>query len=48
LLTFLDHAVTQRFLKAEHRTMALCDDDPERLLDQFATYRPPTVNKWAD
>ncbi len=48
LMTFLDHAVTQRFLKPEHRAMILLDDNPERLLDQFETYRPPTVKKWVD
>jgi uncharacterized protein (TIGR00730 family) len=48
LMAFLDHAVTQRFLKAEHRAMALIDDDPERLLDQFSAYRPPSVDKWAN
>jgi uncharacterized protein (TIGR00730 family) len=47
LMAFLDHAVTQRFLKAEHRAMALIEDDPERLLDQFSTYHPPSVDKWA-
>ncbi len=48
LVEFLDYAVTQRFLKPEHRSMVLIDDDPEKLLDQFLTYRPPTVVKWID
>ncbi len=48
LIDFLDHAVAQRFLKAEHRAMALLDDDPERLLDQFTLYRPPPVSKWVE
>jgi uncharacterized protein (TIGR00730 family) len=48
LMDFLDQAVAQRFLKAEHRAMALIDDDPVRLLDQFRTYRPPSINKWAN
>ncbi len=47
LMAFLDHAVAQRFLKAEHRAMALIAEDPARLLDQFAAYRPPLVDKWA-
>jgi hypothetical protein len=46
LLTFLDQAVGERFLRMEHRAMVLVDDDPERLLERFATYRPPAIEKW--
>jgi len=35
LLTFLDHAVESGLIKAEHRSMLLVDDDPERLLDRL-------------
>ncbi len=48
LAEFLDYAVTQRFLKAEHRAMLLMDDDPGSLLDKFDTYQPPTVDKWSN
>jgi uncharacterized protein (TIGR00730 family) len=48
LLTFLDHAVTERFLRMEHRAMVLVDDDPDRLLERFDGYRGPEVAKWID
>jgi uncharacterized protein (TIGR00730 family) len=48
LLTFLDHAVAERFLRIEHRTMVLVDDDHERLLERFLAYRAPDVAKWLD
>jgi uncharacterized protein (TIGR00730 family) len=48
LLTFLDHAVEQRFLRPEHRAMLLVDEDAGRLLEQFAAYRPASVAKWID
>ncbi len=48
LAAWLDHAVTQRFLRAEHREMLLSDDDPARLLDRLAAWRPPEVAKWLD
>jgi hypothetical protein len=48
LLTFLDHTVDQRFLKAEHRAMVLVDSDPERLLQQLESYRAPVLPKWID
>jgi uncharacterized protein (TIGR00730 family) len=48
LHTFLDHAVDQRFVRPEHRSMLLIDDDPERLLDRMEAWEPPTVEKWLD
>jgi uncharacterized protein (TIGR00730 family) len=48
LLEFLDQAVEQRFLKIEHRTMFLVDDEPWRLLDRLATHRMRSGEKWMD
>jgi hypothetical protein len=48
LAAWLDHAVEQRFLRAEHRDMLLRDDDPARLLDRLAGWRPQEVRKWLD
>ncbi len=49
LMNFMDHAVNQQFVEAEHRAMLLLDENPAGLLDQFARYQPPTVDKakWA-
>ncbi|MDQ4092146.1 MAG: TIGR00730 family Rossman fold protein, partial [Actinomycetota bacterium] len=35
LLAFFDHAVTERFVRAEHRGLLLADTDAARLLDAF-------------
>jgi uncharacterized protein (TIGR00730 family) len=43
---FLDHAVSQRFIKAEHRSMLIAGTDPEALLEQMLTTRLPEVSKW--
>jgi uncharacterized protein (TIGR00730 family) len=48
LLTFLDHAVGERFLRPEHRAMVLVDEDAERLLGRLETFRPPHVAKWIE
>ena len=48
LQTFLDGAVTERFVRSEHRAMLLVDDDPERLLDALERWRAPVVEKWLD
>jgi len=43
---FLDHAVSQRFIKAEHRSMLIAGTDPEALLEQMLTTPLPEVSKW--
>jgi len=48
LMAFLDHAVSERFLRPEHRAMVLVEADAETLLDRFAAYRPPQLEKWID
>jgi uncharacterized protein (TIGR00730 family) len=48
LLGFLDNAVSERFLRAEHRALLLREAAPEPLLDAMAGWRPPAVAKWVD
>jgi uncharacterized protein (TIGR00730 family) len=47
LVGFLDHAVDQLFIKAEHRDLVLVADEPERLLDLFEAWQAPVVDKAA-
>jgi uncharacterized protein (TIGR00730 family) len=46
LLEFLDHLVSQKFLKPEHRSMVLVAETPEMLLQKFQSYQAPQVDKW--
>ncbi|MGJ0516254.1 MAG: TIGR00730 family Rossman fold protein [Methylomicrobium sp.] len=48
LIEFLDHAVTEQFVKESHRSMLIVESEPERLLDRFASYQPPMVKTWVD
>jgi uncharacterized protein (TIGR00730 family) len=48
LLAFLDHAVEQRFVRAEHRDMIVLDDDPVRLIQRLGDWTMPEVSKWMD
>jgi uncharacterized protein (TIGR00730 family) len=48
LATFLDHAVTQGFLRPEHRAVLTVEDDPAMLLERLAAFEPPTVGKWLE
>ena len=42
LLAFVEQMAAQGFLYAEERDFLLVDDDPDRLLDALAEYRPTT------
>jgi uncharacterized protein (TIGR00730 family) len=48
LVAFFDHAVTEGFLRPQHRAMLHVSDDPEALLEAFAEWTPPPVHKWID
>ena len=46
LLSFLDHAEAEGFLRPVHRAMLLVSKTPADLLRRFESYMPPTVEKW--
>ena len=46
LLEFLDHAVTEKFVRDVHRSMVVVESDPAALLARFESYEPPRVVKW--
>jgi uncharacterized protein (TIGR00730 family) len=46
LLAFLDHAVAEGFVPADHRRFLLAAATPEALLDAFSTFVPPSVRAW--
>ena len=48
LVAFLDHAVAERFVTAEHREMLVVADGPDALLDAFRRWRAPVRAKWID
>ena len=48
LIDFLQHAVDERFLKNVHRELLMVEDSAASLLDAFASYQAPTVDKWVD
>ena len=46
LLRYLDHAMTEQLLKAEHRAMLIAAPSPGELLDRLASYQATVVTKW--
>ena len=48
LAALLDHAVTEGFLRPQHRAVLRVADEPAELLDRLAAYEPPVVAKWLE
>jgi uncharacterized protein (TIGR00730 family) len=48
LRTLLNQAVTERFVRAEHRGLIISATDPEVLLDKLAAWTPLALDKWLD
>jgi len=46
LLSYLDVAMAEGFLRAENRRMLLCDETAVGLIRQFEQYTAPRVEKW--
>ena len=46
LIQFLRHAAAEGFIRAPHQQIAAVSDRPEVLLDRFAAYRAPLLDKW--
>jgi uncharacterized protein (TIGR00730 family) len=48
LAGFLDHAVAERFVTAEHREMLVVEQRAEAMIEAFRRWRPPVRTKWID
>ncbi len=48
LLEFLDHMVTSRFLKPEHREQLLVGDTPAEIVEAVLAYEITALDKWMD
>jgi uncharacterized protein (TIGR00730 family) len=46
LVTFLEHAIDQRFVREEFRPMIMVNESASALLDRFGGYVAPQVKKW--
>lgn len=48
LLDFVEHSITEGFVRREYRAMICVSAAPGDLLDAMAAYRPPVVRKWIE
>jgi len=46
LLAFIDRQCREGFMRSEHREMLVVESGPERVLQRFESYKPPSVVKW--
>ena len=46
LASFLDYAVSEQFVKQDHRLMLIAEEAPKELIARFEDYEPPVVEKW--
>jgi len=46
LLSFLNHAEAEGFVRTAHRQMLLVSEKPGDLIRRFESYVPPTIDKW--
>ncbi len=46
LLDFLDHTVSQGFVRPNQRELLLVEEDPEALLGRMEAYQPPVHDRW--
>jgi len=45
---FLDCLVTEQFVKPVHRSILLCESDPNILIEKLTTVDVPVIPKWID
>jgi uncharacterized protein (TIGR00730 family) len=48
LLAFLNHATAEKFIRSEHRSIILSEEDPAALIEKLARFEVPVVQKWID
>ena len=46
LLSFLEHALREEFLRPTHREIVVSDSDPAALVDRVTAWQAPAVAKW--
>ncbi|MFP4472132.1 MAG: TIGR00730 family Rossman fold protein [Bacteroidales bacterium] len=48
LMAFIDHAVEEKFVRTEHRSALIVEEDENRLLEKLEKFQPEKAEKWID
>ncbi|MBW4553209.1 MAG: LOG family protein [Aphanocapsa sp. GSE-SYN-MK-11-07L] len=46
LLSFLNHATKEKFIRPEHRGIILAEGNPVELIEKLSQFEVPTMHKW--
>lgn len=46
LIQFIEHSVSEGYLKPSHRDILLVDTDPDALIERLESFEPPPLPKW--
>ncbi|MBD2439841.1 TIGR00730 family Rossman fold protein [Nostoc sp. FACHB-110] len=48
LISFLNHATKEQFIRSEHRNIVLVGETPVELIEKLSQFEVPNVHKWID
>ncbi|MEG4320232.1 MULTISPECIES: TIGR00730 family Rossman fold protein [unclassified Microcoleus] len=48
LLSFLDYATEEKFIRPQHRTIFISEDNPVKLINRLDEFELPTLPKWIE
>lgn len=48
LIQFLDHVLTEQFVKAHHHAMLMVEQNPDALIERYIHYQPSAVKPWVN
>ena len=48
LIAFLNHAAAEHFIKEEHHSILIMEEDPVTLLERMNGYHAPKIKKWKE
>ena len=48
LISYFDHAAAEGFIRPEHRSLLVIDEEPRGLIERLQSYEMPAVSKWID
>jgi len=48
LISFLNHATKEQFIRSEHRSIVLAQETPVELIEKLSQFEIPNVHKWID
>ena len=48
LISYFDHATAEGFIRPEHRSLLVIDEEPQALIERLESYEMPAVSRWID